>query len=137
MYTCTHGRRRRHSRCFINIFSWPKKSNVSNRAIGRHHNALKRIGAYLMVGKRLLLKWPKANGIHLLEARTANPLLTTTLGTGQMIRHALDAGVQNYFGTWSGVTNDAGSGMAQSAWNKGFRCTKGWKCPLVVAIYRY
>ena len=66
-------------------------------------------------GQTAVIEMAKANGIHLLEPAQRNPLLTTTLGTGQMIRHALDAGVSKIILALGGsVTNDAGSGMAQA-----------------------
>ncbi|AZN65289.1 glycerate kinase [Acinetobacter johnsonii] len=66
-------------------------------------------------GQTAVIEMAKANGIHLLEAVQRNPLLTTTLGTGQMIRHALDLGVSKIILALGGsVTNDAGSGMAQA-----------------------
>ena len=66
-------------------------------------------------GKTAVIEMAKANGIHLLEPTQRNPLLTTTLGTGQMIRHALDLGVSKIILALGGsVTNDAGSGMAQA-----------------------
>lgn len=62
-----------------------------------------------------VIEMAKANGIHLLEPAQRNPLLTTTLATGQIIRHALDAGVSKIILALGGsVTNDAGSGMAQA-----------------------
>lgn len=66
-------------------------------------------------GQTAVIEMAKANGIHLLEPTQRNPLLTTTLGTGQMIRHALEAGVSKIILALGGsVTNDAGSGMAQA-----------------------
>ena len=66
-------------------------------------------------GQTAVIEMAKANGIHLLEPAQRNPLLTTTLGTGQMIRHALEAGVSKIILALGGsVTNDAGSGMAQA-----------------------
>ncbi len=55
----------------------------------------------------------KANGIHLLSSEQRDPLLTSTYGTGEMIRLALDHGVsQIIIGLGGSVTNDAGMGMA-------------------------
>lgn len=56
-----------------------------------------------------------ANGIHLIEKSQRNPLLTSTLGTGEMIKAALDLGVSKIIiGLGGSVTNDAGAGMAQA-----------------------
>ena len=44
-----------------------------------------------------------------------HPLLTTSWGTGELIRHALDAGVrQIIIGIGGSATNDGGAGMAQA-----------------------
>ena len=56
-----------------------------------------------------------ANGIHLLEKSQRNPLLTSTYGTGEMIKAALDLGISKMIiGLGGSVTNDAGVGMAQA-----------------------
>lgn len=66
-------------------------------------------------GKTAVIEMAKANGIHLLEPAQRNPLLTTTYGTGEMIRAALDLGVTKIIlGLGGSVTNDAGVGMAQA-----------------------
>ena len=64
-------------------------------------------------GKTVVIEMAKANGIHLLQPKQRNPLLTSTFGTGQMILAALDHGVtQIIIGLGGSVTNDAGMGMA-------------------------
>jgi len=66
-------------------------------------------------GKTAVIEMAKANGIHLIEFAQRNPLLTTTLGTGEMIKAALDLGVSKIIiGLGGSVTNDAGAGMAQA-----------------------
>lgn len=56
-----------------------------------------------------------ANGIHLIEKSQRNPLYTSTFGTGEMIKAALDLGVSKIIiGLGGSVTNDAGVGMAQA-----------------------
>lgn len=62
-----------------------------------------------------VIEMAKANGIHLLEKQDRNPMLTSTFGTGEMIRHALDLGAEKIMiGLGGSVTNDAGAGMAQA-----------------------
>ena len=62
-----------------------------------------------------------ANGIHLIEPSQRNPLLTSTLGTGEMIKVALGFGVSKIIiGLGGSVTNDAGAGMAQALGAKFF-----------------
>ncbi|MEJ2900116.1 glycerate kinase [Acinetobacter sp. NS-4] len=66
-------------------------------------------------GKTAIIEMAKANGIHLLEPVQRNPLLTTTLGTGEMIKTALDLGISKIIiGLGGSITNDAGAGMAQA-----------------------
>ncbi|NNH35418.1 glycerate kinase [Acinetobacter sp. NIPH 2377] len=66
-------------------------------------------------GQTAVIEMAKANGIHLLEPSQRNPLLTTTFGTGEMIKAALDLGVSKIImGLGGSVTNDAGAGMAQA-----------------------
>ena len=62
-----------------------------------------------------VIEMAMANGIHLIEKSQRNPLFTTTLGTGEMIKIALDHGVTKIIiGLGGSVTNDAGAGMAQA-----------------------
>ena len=66
-------------------------------------------------GQTAILEMAKANGIDLLKKEQRNPLLTSTFGTGEMIRQALDCGVKKIIiGLGGSVTNDGGSGMAQA-----------------------
>ena len=66
-------------------------------------------------GHTAVIEMAKANGIHLLEPSQLNPLFTTTLGTGEMIKAALDLGVSKIImGLGGSITNDAGAGMAQA-----------------------
>jgi len=65
-------------------------------------------------GQTAVIEMAKANGIHLLEATRRNPMLTSTYGTGEMIKQALDLGVKKIIiGLGGSVTNDGGAGMAQ------------------------
>lgn len=66
-------------------------------------------------GQTAVIEMAKANGIHLLEPSQRNPLLTTTFGTGEVIKAALDLGVSKIImGLGGSITNDAGAGMAQA-----------------------
>jgi glycerate kinase len=57
----------------------------------------------------------EASGLTLLKAEERNPLLTTSLGTGQMIGDALDRGARKVIlGIGGSATNDAGIGMASA-----------------------
>jgi glycerate kinase len=56
-----------------------------------------------------------ASGIHLVSKEERNPLYTTTYGTGELIKAALDKGVKRIFiGIGGSATNDGGAGMLQA-----------------------
>ena len=66
-------------------------------------------------GQTAVIEMTKANGIHLLASSQRNPMLTSTYGTGEMIRNALDLDVKKIIiGLGGSVTNDGGAGMAQA-----------------------
>lgn len=56
-----------------------------------------------------------ASGLELLLPAARNPLKTTSWGTGELIRHALDLGVTRMIiGIGGSATNDGGAGMVQA-----------------------
>ena len=56
-----------------------------------------------------------ASGLEQVPANLRDPLKTTSWGTGQLIRHALDAGVEHIIiGIGGSATNDGGAGMVQA-----------------------
>jgi glycerate kinase len=56
-----------------------------------------------------------ASGLTLVPPPRRNPLLTTTFGTGELLRRALDAGVDRVIlGIGGSATNDGGAGMLQA-----------------------
>lgn len=62
-----------------------------------------------------VIEMAKANGIHLLKPSQRNPMLTSTYGTGEMIKQALDLDVKKIIiGLGGSITNDGGAGMAQA-----------------------
>lgn len=62
-----------------------------------------------------VIEMASASGICLLRADQLNPLLTTTYGTGELIKHALDAGCRHFILAIGGsATNDGGTGMLQA-----------------------
>jgi len=66
-------------------------------------------------GRIAFLEMATASGLQLLKKAERNPLFTTTLGTGDLIRHALDRGVdQIIMGVGGSATTDGGMGMAES-----------------------
>lgn len=58
------------------------------------------------------IEMARASGLMLLGEKERNPMRTTTLGTGELIRHALDRGARNIILAIGGsATNDGGTGM--------------------------
>ena len=56
-----------------------------------------------------------ASGLELVPPSQRNPLKTTSWGTGELIRHALDAGLKHIIiGIGGSATNDGGAGMVQA-----------------------
>lgn len=66
-------------------------------------------------GNTAIIEMSAVSGLTLLKKNELNPLLTTTYGTGQLIKHALDDGYRRFIICIGGsATNDGGSGMAQA-----------------------
>ncbi|MBN1951463.1 MAG: glycerate kinase [Bacteroidales bacterium] len=66
-------------------------------------------------GKTAVIEMAAASGIELLKDEERNPWLTTSYGTGQLIRAALDKGCSRIIaGIGGSATNDAGLGMAMA-----------------------
>ena len=64
-------------------------------------------------GTIAFIEMAAASGLNLLKSTEQNPLLTDTYGTGELILHALDSGVEKIIlGIGGSATTDAGVGMA-------------------------
>lgn len=62
-----------------------------------------------------VIEMATASGLTLVPLPERNPLLTTTYGTGELIKDALDRGCRNFLiGIGGSATNDAGTGMLQA-----------------------
>lgn len=62
-----------------------------------------------------IIEMATASGLTLLSVDERNPLITTTYGTGELIRHALDHGARKIILAIGGsATNDGGVGMLQA-----------------------
>jgi len=69
----------------------------------------------ILPDRSAVIEMASASGLPLLEKREYDPLKTTTFGTGQMIKDALEAGCRKiYIGLGGSATNDGGVGMAQA-----------------------
>ena len=66
-------------------------------------------------GRTAVIEMAAASGLTLLRADQLDPRRASTAGTGQLIRHALDAGVERILiGVGGSATNDGGAGMAEA-----------------------
>ena len=62
-----------------------------------------------------VIEMASASGITLVDPDKLNPLITTTFGTGQLIKSAMNKGIRKIFvGLGGSSTNDGGVGMAQA-----------------------
>ena len=66
-----------------------------------------------------VIEMASASGLPLVSPPKRNPLVTTTYGTGELIRAALDHGCRKLIiGIGGSATNDGGAGMAQALGTK-------------------
>jgi glycerate 2-kinase len=78
-------------------------------------------------GKTAVIEMAAASGLALLTQEERNPLFTTTYGTGELIRYALDKGCSEIVvGIGGSATVDGGVGMAQ-ALGISFTDDTGWE----------
>ncbi|MBU3192103.1 glycerate kinase [Clostridium bowmanii] len=69
--------------------------------------------------KTAVIEMASASGLHLVPREKRNPLLSTTYGTGELIKAALDKGVNHIIiGIGGSATNDGGAGMIQALGGK-------------------
>lgn len=69
----------------------------------------------ILEGNIAVVEMAAASGLNLIKKETRNPMLTTTYGTGQLIRAAIHKGCKKIFvGIGGSATNDGGLGMAQA-----------------------
>jgi glycerate kinase len=66
-------------------------------------------------GKTAVIEMAAASGLALVPSHLRNPLVTTSYGTGELIKAALNAGVSHLIiGIGGSATNDGGAGMLQA-----------------------
>lgn len=76
-------------------------------------------------GKTAVIEMAAASGLELLKNDERNALKTSTFGTGELIKHAIDRGcTEIIIGLGGSATNDGGTGMAQALGVR-FRDKKG------------
>lgn len=65
--------------------------------------------------QQAFIEMAAASGLESVPAARRDPCITTSWGTGELIRHALDAGVRHIIiGLGGSATNDGGAGMVQA-----------------------
>ncbi len=65
--------------------------------------------------KTAVVEMASASGIQYINEKTRNPLITTTYGTGQLIKECLNKNVSKIIlGIGGSATNDGGAGLAQA-----------------------
>jgi glycerate kinase len=66
-------------------------------------------------GRTAIIEMARTSGLALVPIEKRDPLVTTTYGLGEIIKHALDAGFRSFIvGIGGSATNDGGAGMAQA-----------------------
>ncbi|MEE9249354.1 MAG: glycerate kinase [Dehalococcoidia bacterium] len=66
-------------------------------------------------GRTAVIEMARASGLALVPGNKQDPLIATTRGTGELIRHALDAGYREFIlGVGGSATCDGGAGVAQA-----------------------
>ncbi|NVD71782.1 glycerate kinase [Duganella sp. BJB1802] len=66
-------------------------------------------------GATAVIEMAAASGLELVPAARRDPLRTSSFGTGELIRDALDAGARRFvLGVGGSATNDGGAGMVQA-----------------------
>lgn len=87
-----------------------------------HDPLLKNHNTYYAIsgdGKTACIEMASISGLPLVPPEKRNPMITTSYGTGELIRDALERGCRNFIiGIGGSATNDAGLGMLQAL---GFR----------------
>jgi len=68
---------------------------------------------YGIIDDAAIIEMAEASGLSRLKDKELNPLKTTTYGTGELIKDALDSGIRKiYIGLGGSATNDLGTGAA-------------------------
>lgn len=78
-------------------------------------------GSYGRIGETAIIEMALASGITLVSDDEKDPLVTSTYGTGQLMKHAIDHGATKLIiGIGGSATNDGGMGMARALGAKFF-----------------
>jgi len=98
--------------CLVNATSGKVLQEEVINPLGKKISA-----SYGILGDRntAVIEMAEASGITLISSEERNPLITTTYGTGQLIKSALNKGCSKMIiGIGGSATNDGGAGMVQA-----------------------
>lgn len=88
---------------------------VSRQVLGPMGTKVRARYALLEDGALAVIEMAAASGLELVKRDARDPRVATTFGTGELIRDALDRGVERIIvGVGGSATNDGGVGMAQA-----------------------
>jgi glycerate kinase len=88
---------------------------VTTRVAGPLERPVNATWGLLGEGETAVIEMAAASGLPLIQRHERDPMRATTVGTGELIRHALDHGARKFLiGIGGSATNDGGSGMAQA-----------------------
>jgi glycerate kinase len=91
----------------------------SKKVVGPLGNEVEAQYGILGQGEIGIIEMASASGIQLVPAEKRNPLITTTYGTGELIKACLDHGVKKLLiGIGGSATNDGGAGVVQALGGK-------------------
>lgn len=92
-----------------------KGRTVTTRVLGPLEKPVNATWGLLGDGETAVIEMAAASGLPLLRRDERNPMRTTSFGSGELIRHALDHGVRRLIiGIGGSATNDGGAGMASA-----------------------
>lgn len=97
------------------IIAATKGTRVPMQVIGPLGELITAYYGLIQQGEVAVIEMAQASGLMLVKPGQRNPLLTSSYGTGQLIRDALDKGVKNIIlGIGGSATVDGGTGMLQA-----------------------
>jgi glycerate kinase len=89
--------------------------SIRQQVIGPLGDLVDAVWGILGDGTTGIIEMAAASGLTLIPEQKRDPRVTTTYGTGQLIRAALDRGIRRLIiGIGGSATNDGGAGMAQA-----------------------
>ncbi|MER1985376.1 MAG: glycerate kinase [Solibacillus sp.] len=98
--------------CLVKATAGEKRAAVVEDPLGRQLTAYYGI---LGDGQTAVIELAQASGLSLLSPTERNPLMTSTYGTGQLIKQAVEGGYRKFIiGLGGSATNDAGAGLLKA-----------------------